>query len=468
MPNALGIAGALIPATGTVGGPGLFTTIVTDDAELATALTTDGGDTFITAGAYTIDTDAVGAMNTTPRRIVGAGRQAQGTGPFAGPGVIIEFIGAGGSITALDFSAGLTESEGVELENVSLFSSTAALTSFLVGLYSAKNINMNGGSVVAVGMSDSLNVVNCSFVNGSAGSIGFFGCTGLANCSVGSLTATEGAETGFFICEDLVNCHVYYEAGAVSSFVAAFQFCLRMSNCEADLEAATSVGGFGAIIFNGCTDLTNCIAKGPTIGAIATLDAFESCERLTDCDALRFAQNFESCTQLANCTSTQGVGGGTDGTHFTNCGRLTGCVVDGTGDDAGIDAFDTCEDMAACRATSATGIGFFECNQVSASVAETCTGNGFQTCLQVSACFSNLNGGIGFFDCGMVSSCDATSNTGDGFNACAGITACNAVANAFGYASNVLCGVCTGVANLTALTDGANVIFDPVTCPGFP
>ena len=117
--------------SGLVLGGNLWTTVVRSTADLVDALENDRGDTFSAPGLYTIDTDTVGPIDTTPRIFHGAGRQEQGTGPFSGPGVIIEFVGAGGSITSLDFTAGLTESEGVEWEDVSMFSSSASLASFL-------------------------------------------------------------------------------------------------------------------------------------------------------------------------------------------------------------------------------------------------------------------------------------------------------------------------------------------------
>lgn len=464
MPSAIGIPGLYPVSLG--GGTALYTTVVTNDAELATALTTDGGDTFIVAGAYTIDTDAVGAMNTTPRHFVGAGRQGQGTGPFAGPGVIIEFVGAGGSITSLNFSAGLTESEGVEWENVSMFSSTASVSAFLVGLYSAKNLNLNGGSVTFIGLSDSLNVVNCSFVNGSAGSVGFFGCTGLVNCSVGSTTAGEGAFTGFFICEQLDNCSVYYEAGAQGASVNAFQFCIGLSNCRADFSLVTSFSGGTNLAYNACTDLNNCRAIGPSIGAIASLSGFVGCFQMANAQATSFDVNFDDCSRMANCRSLQGVFAAT-GTHFLNCRTMSGCEMDGTGDAAATDGFTNCNEMTTCRAIAATRHGFTNCTDVSASRAFGCGGNGFLSVAQISACFSNANTLEGFFDCTLMAGCDATANGGDGFSACAVVSSLNAVGNTgVGYASNIIMSSCAGVANIGGPTDGGNLVFDPVTTLG--
>jgi hypothetical protein len=445
-------------------GAGLYTTVVTTDAELVDALENDRGDTFITAGHYTIDTDTVGPMNTTPRLFVGAGRQGQGTGPFSGPGVIIEFTGAGGSITSLDFSGGLTDSEGVEWENVSMFSSTASLLSFFTGLYGAKQINLNGGSVTTFGFSDSLNLVNCSVVNMGAPGIGFFGCTNLTNCTTGGTSAGDLVTIGFFICENLVNCRWITEAGATGSDVP-FLSCVRLTNCNVDATLVTAVISFTA--FSDCTGLTNCHAIGPTTGAIAGTMGFDGSTGLTNCNAVRWGANYDLCIAMTNCNSTQGVLAAT-GTHYTNCTNMGNCRMDGSGDAAANHGYNGCSEMDGCFAGGATGNGFNLCNALSACFALSCTLEGLRDCITASACRAIDNGGNGMGRCANVAGGTSDGNAGNGFDGCFRISCCESDGNTgFGYAgANSGVSNCAGAGNTAGLSDFTNVLVDPVTAAG--
>ena len=468
MSSALGVSGIVIPSPAAAGGVQLYTTIVTNTAELVDALENNRGDTFIVAGDYDIDTDTVGPMDTTPRLIRCAGASTQVTPFGGGNGVNISFSGAGGSITALDFSAGLTEDQGVVWEGGNLVSDTASLLGFLTGVFGVRSVRMNAQTLTSAGVSDSLNVEDCTYVNPPAGGLGFFGCDQVMNCQVGSKTAGLGAETGFFICEQVTNCSVFYEAGSPGGFTSAFQFCNRLTNCVADYQDVTGVGVGGAIAFNGCNSLPNRIAIGPTIGSIATLNGFATCTNMDNCDAARFAINFDSCRQMGNCDSVQGVLAAT-GQHFQNCAQLDDCFADGTGDAALTDVYVSCTELTGCESQNATGVGFLNCTNLGECIAENGAGNGFETCLQATACESNSNGGVGFFDVNVSSSLSATSNTGNGFEACSVVSVLSAIGNTgFGYASNVNISNATGVANTAGLTDTLNAVFDPVTCPGFP
>jgi hypothetical protein len=446
-------------------GAGLYTTVVTNDAELQDALENDRGDTFITDGHYTIDTDVVGPLNTTPRRFVGAGRQLQSTGPFSGPGVIIEFIGAGTSITGLDFSAGLTDSEGVEWSDVSMFSSTASVIAFVTGLYSAKNINLNGGSVTIIGFADSLNLVNCSAVNLDAPGLGFFGCTGLTNCTSGGLTGGDLVTIGFFTSENLVNCRAVYEAGNVGASTG-FLSCERLTNCEVEASDVTAcTAGLG---FDSCVGLTNCRATGPSVGAIAVTKGFDSCTGLTNCVAVRFGANFDLCTFSTNCQSTQGTGSGTDGTHFTASTGLVNCKADGAGDDVGISGFFSCLQLSGCEAINNTDHGFEVCDDLDNCRGTGATNNGFDNSSQATGCTAILNGANGFSRTARISTSRAVSNAGDGFNFCSFLSGCESNTNTvFGYAAgSIQISNCAGAGNLGGLSDLSNLIVDPVTAAG--
>jgi hypothetical protein len=455
------------------GGPGidavfqgqLYTTVVRTTAELVDALENDRGDTFIAAGYYIIDTDTVGPMDTTPRHFIGAGRQLQSTGPFSGPGVIIEFTGLGTSITSLDFSGGLTESEGVEWSDVSMFSSTASLTSFFTGLYGAKQINLNGGSVTIFGFSDSYNLVNCSVVNMAAPGIGFFGCTNLTNCTAGSSTLGELVTIGFFICENLANCWWIAEAGASGADVP-FLSCDRLANCFVDASAVTSATTLNA--FDDCEDLVNCQALGPAIGALGINSrGFDACTSLQNCKAQRFDLNYTLCTNLGNCESVQGVAAAT-GSHYTSSTNLNNCRMTGFGDAAATNGFDSCVNLSSCDASGATGNGFNLCNQLAACLSLSSTLEGFRDCITVAGCEATTSGTNGFGRCANIAGAQSDGAGGNGFNGCFRISGADADGNTgFGYAGiNTGVSNCTGAGNTAGLSDLTNLVVDPITAAG--
>ena len=449
------VEGALQEAGGG-GGPALYTTVVTTPAELLTALTTPSGDTFITPGHYLIDITGIsaGPLDTTPRRFVGAGREADGTGPYGGNGVTIELTAGGGS-SELDFGASLTEVDGVEWENVQFVSSAPIVgPALLAGCLSVKNVRMNGLSTVAQGLRSCKNVVNCNFSNGGPGSVGFLSCDNVMNCTVGDPTPGSGAESGFIACLSVVNGKVFYEPGGIGAFLDAFAFCDRLVNCLVDATPVASVaaGTFRAARL--CDEVVNFTALGPAGGPVGSMNGIESCERISNCFVANFDINYTTNVGMTDCESVQGTGVGS-GQHFIFCERLKGCHVDGTGDDpAGVDGFENCGQVSDCRAENTTGHGFdggsifTNCRATSPaaafsgfnacfdlSVCRTFGGTtGYQTCEGLSSCRADSAGTDGFNGCGKLSACHAENCVGDGYDACVMVSACLATLNTgFGY-----------------------------------
>ncbi len=447
----------------------LYTTVVSTDAELASALTTNGGDTFIKAGSYTIDLDTIGALDTTPRAFTGAGRDGL-SGPN-GNGVYIEIISTGIGLSELDFSASLNEGEGVEFANISWFGSAPAIGALLVGCYGVRNCNFDMGTGVFFGLSTSRNVSNCWAGNSPAGGAGFGFCDNLVNCTVGSPDPLvgAGAETGFFVCEELTNCQVYYEDGAIGGFIDAFFACDGMTNCRVEAAGVTSSAGFvNAARF--CTRIDTFVAVGPTVGSLAGWGGVVSCDVVENAIVTSWESNYTGSTQLVNCRSFHGVGGAAGSSlHYIVCNDLTNCRADGTGDPLGATAlFDTCDVLSNCRALNGPANGFSQCNTMTSCWAVSNTDDGFTQCTNLAGCRSATNGANGFASCTIIAGGTSTTNGGDAYNACTLISAVRAIGNTgFDYAAvNVNVSNATGDAAGLGLTDGSNLVVDPVTAAG--
>lgn len=408
------------------GGGAFFTTCVEDEAGLITALTTDAGDTVIKAGTYTIDLATMGARNTAPRRFVGVDKN----------NVTINIEDSVGG-NSFDFSASLTQTEGVEFENISFVNTGPnGLLALVVGAYALKGCFFDINSLAIFGVTSSSNIVNCS-VDMSAGASpfggGFFLCNYLDSCSV--VNAVAGA---FETCEDAVNCKATYVATlAVIADNSAFKNCDRLSNCEADYTATTTSGAAHSAFFNG-TELSSCFAFGPTGGGTANLIGFSGCAIMSACRAQEFEQNFALCGQMSGTRSNDADVNGYDG-----CFEMSGFRSDG---DTG--PVNLCQQISGGYVLNGTGIGFDNCLRMAAVTADTCSGDGFNACLDVSSGFSIANGGNGFTASQNLSSVRTSGNTG------------------FGYASNDRVACALGAGDIAGLTDTLNTAVEPVTAAG--
>ena len=429
MPSAIGVPGLFpvtIPATPS---PALYTTVVTNDAELIAALTADGGDTFIVAGTYTLDMGTIGALDTTPRRFVGAARTE----------VIINLEDSVGGNSGPDFSASLTTATGVGFENCSFVNTGAnGLLSLLTGCYGVYNCFFDLANLAIFALASSNVVVGCSVDMNTTPSFGaaFSFCNQLTDCSV--IRATHDA---FSVCEQLENCRVSFQATlAVFAGGNAFDLCQRLTNCEADYSATTTASGATTYAFSDCRDLSSCIATGPSGGAIADLNGFSVCERMSACHATDFITGFELCARMSSC-------------HAEDC-TATG--------------YDGCQELAACRATDCAS-PFFGCSQLSACMANgSLLGTaGYDNCVRMAACTADTTAGEGFLGCLDMAGCFALSNTLDGFSSCQNLSSGRTSGNfGFGYASNDRVSCALGGGDALGLSDGFNTAVDPITAAG--
>jgi hypothetical protein len=445
MGNPLGIVDAVIPGS-AAGGQTLYSTVVTDDAELAAALTSNSQDTFIRAGDYTIDLDTIGALDTTPRRFVGAGPEQDGTGPFGTTGVSITFISTGIGLASLDFSASLNEYEGVGFENIFFFSSAPAAAALLTGAFGVINCRFNGGSALSACLTSSTNVVNCAAVNTAAGGAGFVGCQRLANCTVGEDIAGQGAETGFVGCFQLANCNVTYEAGVIGGPNDAFFTCDQMFGCRVNFPSVTGVAG-AHYAARFCTNISGFYAIGNS-PSVVSIDGLNTCSRVSNSYIELLDVNYSLCFDLTNCVSEHG-----DATalrqHFIFSQRLKGCSVDGTNDGAGVDGFencqllsdcdasntsgrgfDSCDHLANCRVLDASFDGYRSCRYLTTCLAANCGIDGFSLCDDLSTCVADTNTGRGFVNSDRVVGCQSANNTGDGYVNCKWVSGSTSIGDA--------------------------------------
>jgi hypothetical protein len=380
---------------GAADAPEMFATVVGTVAELVAALEGDGGDTFIKAGTYPIDLDAVGALNTTPRRFVGAAESE----------VIITLTGT--VPDSLDFTAGLTDLTGVEWANVTFRSLSANVTpALLTGCFSVRNVIADCNALTLTGFSGCRNMTNCTVdINGTASGTGFSVCLRLVNCVV-----RNSSRSGFSFCTELSNCVV--EAIATLDAVvdaSAFDRCDRISSCQADYTSTTSAPSNHHGFFS-CEQVSACEFLGPTAAAISNLVGFTGCLQIAGCYALNGESGFATCEEVSACKS---VGAADYG--FTLCLRVSACFA-GT---SGIAGFESSENLSACLAND-NDFG------------------GFDTCLLVAGCqASNSTSGPGFSDCEQVSGCKSSGNAGTGYNNCWRVSASESTGDGSQYASNV-------------------------------
>lgn len=423
-----------------------YNTVVSNDSELAAALTSDSGATFIKPGAYTVDLDTLGTVDTTPRRFVGAGQPEDDTGPFGGNGVTIEITGT--SIgDSLDMGAVESDVDGVVFENVMFVRSSALLGAIIEGLYGGKNLICEGLSLGTVHFRRCFNLVNCVAVNGDAGFSGFNDCHRLTNCQTGGTAGGVGAETGFVGCTDLVNCRTNFETGGIGSLPVGFFACERLSNCYVNASGVTSFG----VSLNGfqfCNDLVNCYVEGPSGSVLGSSVGFNTCERMTGCYSEKMAINYSTCVRMANCESTFNAVGGGGFQHFVSCSDMQGCNVDGTGDGGTVDGFENCQRLVNCTASNNTGHGFDSCDHLTNCFTSDPTLDGYNNCRRLNGCFAGNAGDNGFENCDELSGCISDSNTGNGFDDCDRVTGCSSTTNTTGYVN------CKHVSSSTSSGDG--------------
>jgi hypothetical protein len=376
----------------------LFTRVATTSAELVTALSSSD-DTFIVAGAYSIDISTF-VLDTTPRTIWGAGMDK-----------VTITLTNGGAPAELDFTAGRTAVAGTIMTELTLTSSAGTVTPALVaGLFGAVNVKAIGTTAISLnGFRDCQHLVNC-FATGFhdvAGAAGFIECEDLTNCKV------DGFDNdGFSLCVRMVNCEAVALATTfILPSLAAFQSCQGLSNCTADYTAtAFALGPHSA--FASCNDLSACRAIGPLV-PVGLLDGFLSCKQMSDCRANAFDTNFRFCEQISDCQSDSSLGAG-----VANCTNLS--TTESLS--SGAAGFDTCDQVTACEARSSATDGFLTSNRLTGCYSVGNTGDGFDTCNDISGSTADSNTGFGYRSSNQISASRALGNTAGAQTGCTNIS----------------------------------------------
>ena len=445
---------SLGPATGIAGTPAsppLYTTVVGTDAQMAAALTSDGGDTFIKAGAYTVDLNAIGALNTTPRTFWGAGSEK----------VVITLL-APTVPAALDFSASLGSTTGVLMHELTVTSASALVgPGLIMGLNGGSGLRAVGtAGVTANGFFGCFNLVNCQStgLSGVAGGAGFSACIGIANC-----TADDFSSSAFAFCARMSGCtaNALPTVGVLGDD-AGYSFCSDVVGCIAGYTAVTSV----AVIHHAmreCEQVSGCEVNGPVgaPGGVGTLEGVTGGNHYSGVDVTgKFDIGFATTLNIGACLADACVTNG-----FESCSALSGC----TGQNNGNHGFASCNSLSACIGFQNTLTGFFTCLVLSGCHAITNTTNGFDSCTSVSGSDAIDNGAIGFAGCTELAGVTADSNVGNGFNACIGIASANATGNTgFGYAAacDRVSSARASAPNTAGLSDLSNTAVDAATAVG--
>lgn len=149
------------------------------------------------------------------------------------------------------------------------------------------------------------------------------------NCSSFTLVST-GTVYAFNGCENLSNCLAYdLESGTPSS--VGFNVCQNLSNCLAYSITSSASGGYG---FNGC-------------------DQVSSCEANTISSSGGTAYGFASCTQLSACKVNIISSNAGHARGFWSCDQISACIAETVDTIGAFDAygFESCTQLSACKAT---------------------------------------------------------------------------------------------------------------------
>ena len=435
---------------GAADSPELFTTVVGTSAELEAALTSPGaGDTFIKAGAYSINLTTMGAIDATARTIQGAGAEK----------VVITVV-AGGVPSMVDFSATVGAITGVVVRDVTFTTSDPLVgPGVLSGVFGGSDIRILGtAGVNANGFFGCFNLSNCvaKGFSGVPGGAGFAACIGVVNCTV-----DEFDSSAYSFCSRLASCNAFSLATVgVIPDDAGYSTCFDVAACEVDYTPVTSATTIHHAMRN-CEKVSAMDVIGPagTPGGIGTLEGVTGGFQYSAVEVSgKFDIGFATTETLAGCKATLCVTSG-----FESCTGLSACKALSNGGNG----FTSCTTMGGCISTSNTLNGFNLCLFMGGCLAASNIADGFQGCETVSGA-SAADNVIGFDACENLAGVHADANASHGFAACIGIVSANATGNGgFGYALvNDRISSARGSANTSGLSDVTNTAVDAATAAG--
>ncbi len=279
------------------------------------------------------------------------------------------------------------------------------------------------------GFKDTHNMTNCivDTLNMSGGNVcfGFSACYNISNCIIRTLDGRPNAIADSY---NINNCVIKDIDGNIPKAIVNSSY---ISNCHiSDIDATVDAYGLDT-----CNNVSNCIITDieSTVGLVHGLDACNNVSncRVTVLDAVTNCYAFYQSNYISSCyvndiDSTGGNAAGfydcdnisssycvdidsTVGTHhgFENCSILSSCDADTCED-----GYNTCNQIAGCRALNNNNNGYMVCQRISASAATSNGNDGFEDCSIISACISQLNTGNGFDGCKNMTANRANGNTG--------------------------------------------------------
>ena len=251
-------------------------------------------------------------------------------------------------------------------------------------------------------------IYDIDLIGTSAGLFCVYNCYNCENIKIEDVDA-DYEMNAFQLCRNVSNV-IVTDMESASDLVYVFVTSYNLSNCRiSSIDADNGcIGFYQSDYISTCevTDLDNETA-GSAFG-------FWSCNYISSChcsdidSTVNNYHGFYDCTQLSSCYATTCDNG------FDSCLEIAGCKAE-SNDNNG---FDGCTDISGSRATSNGNDGFLNGRNISANRSENNTGNGFNGCKTMTANRSVGNGGAqynnSFADFAGAAAC--ADNAGGGFN----------------------------------------------------